>query len=83
MQTAPRFSYLYAITDVHSKFKLTEKLTRTTTDNGLNFVKAFVQFSIEVDILPNLPPPVLDPEFEDAPELQQLVEGQMRWSMFL
>jgi hypothetical protein len=72
-----------AFTDVHSKFKLTEKLTRTTTENGLNFVKAFVQFSIKVDILPNLPPPVPDPEFEDEPELQQLVEGQIRWITLL
>jgi hypothetical protein len=43
------------MTDVHSKFGLQEKLRRTTTDNGSNFVKAFNQFSSKAETLPDLP----------------------------
>jgi hypothetical protein len=44
-----------AMTDVHSKFGLQEKLRRTTADNGSNFVKAFNQFSSKAETLPDLP----------------------------
>ncbi|XP_007566495.1 uncharacterized protein LOC103147880 isoform X1 [Poecilia formosa] len=44
-----------AMLDTHSKFNLQDKVTRTTTDNGKNFVKAFVQFGAEAEFLPNIP----------------------------
>ena len=42
-----------AIINIHYKFHLQDKITRTTTDNGRNFVKAFVQFGTEADLVPN------------------------------
>jgi hypothetical protein len=42
-----------AITDVHCKFGNQEKVTRTTTDNGSNFVKSFVQFASQTESLPS------------------------------
>lgn len=33
-----------AMADIHAEFEIEDKVTRTTTDNGKNFVKAFVQF---------------------------------------
>lgn len=39
---------------------------RTTTDNGSNFVKAFVQFGTETDILPSIPSHDMDSEADDA-----------------
>ena len=35
----------HAISEIHSKFQLQDKVRRTTTDNGSNFVKAFVHFA--------------------------------------
>jgi hypothetical protein len=71
------------MTDIHFKFQLLEKVSRTTTDNRSNFFKAFVQFSSQVDILPLLPvvsasspePELNDPEFDD-PDLQQLSDEE-------
>ncbi|XP_054881487.1 uncharacterized protein LOC129355892 isoform X3 [Poeciliopsis prolifica] len=46
----------------HSKFNLQDKVTRTTTDNGKNFVKTFVQFGAEAEFLPNIPEAAADSE---------------------
>uniref|UniRef100_A0A3B5MQN8 BED-type domain-containing protein n=1 Tax=Xiphophorus couchianus TaxID=32473 RepID=A0A3B5MQN8_9TELE len=46
----------------HSKFNLQDKVTRTTTDNGKNFVKRFVQFGAEAEFLPNIPEAAADSE---------------------
>lgn len=58
------------MTEVHSKFSLQDKVTRTTTDNGSNFVKAFVQFGKKPDLLPT-------PDFqeEDIVDSDLLEEG--------
>jgi hypothetical protein len=64
-----------AMEAVHSKFNIQEKLTRTTTDNGSNFVKAFSEFSDSPQLLPDLPGP--DESDEEAlPEhINELIEG--------
>ncbi len=66
-----------AISDVHNSFHLQDKVVRTTTDNGSNFVKSFVQFSTEADVLPIVPgvDEETDPELNE-PELVQLMEGE-------
>jgi hypothetical protein len=51
--------------NTHYKFHLQTKVTRTTTDNGSNFVKAFVQFGSEADVLPVIPEPNHDDSDED------------------
>jgi len=51
--------------DIHYKFHLQNKVTRTTTDNGSNFVKAFVQFGSEADVLPIVPEPAADRDDDD------------------
>ena len=51
-----------AMVETHYKFHLQEKVTRTTTDNGSNFVKAFVQFGTEAELLPDIPGPAADVE---------------------
>ncbi|CAG9793862.1 unnamed protein product [Diatraea saccharalis] len=57
------------ITDEHIELK--QHLIRTTTDNGSNFVKAFVQFGSEIDILPELPSCDLESEFD--PDIANLL----------
>ncbi|KAG5890290.1 hypothetical protein JTB14_031887 [Gonioctena quinquepunctata] len=56
------------ITDEHIELK--QHLIRTTTDNGSNFVKAFVQFGSEIDILPELP---CDLESGSDPDIANLL----------
>ncbi|XP_034018620.1 uncharacterized protein LOC117503486 [Thalassophryne amazonica] len=57
----PTFDVLVeAMVDIHYKFHLQDKVTRTTTDNSINFVKAFVQFSTEAELFPDIPEPAAD-----------------------
>jgi hypothetical protein len=58
-----------AIVDTHYKFHLQDKVTRTTTDNGSNFVKAFVQFGTEAELLPNIPRPAADSDMEGVEDV--------------
>ncbi|KAM4724785.1 uncharacterized protein FYW61_013082 [Anableps anableps] len=44
-----------AVVETHCKFNLQDKVTRTTTDNGKNFVKTFVQFGAEAKFLSDIP----------------------------
>ncbi|XP_042229523.1 uncharacterized protein LOC121871369 [Homarus americanus] len=53
-----------AMVDTHYKFHLQDKVTRTTTDNGSNFVEVFVQFGTEAELLPDIPKPAADPDVE-------------------
>lgn len=64
-----------AISDVHSKFQLEDKVRGTTTDNGSNFVKAFKHFGSDGDTLPEASDPQLDPELtpDDTDDLVDLV----------
>ncbi len=55
--------------DVHNRFHLEGKVVRTMTDNGCNFMKAFIQLSEEATLLPDLPSPVAIP-----PSKQELTE---------
>ncbi|CAI9725697.1 Hypothetical predicted protein [Octopus vulgaris] len=50
--------------DTRYKFHLQNKVTRTTTDNGKNFVKAFMQFDTEVELLPDIHEAAADPPVE-------------------
>jgi len=54
---------------VHERFNIQDKVVRTTTDNGSNFVKAFTQYGGQVDLLPDLDdvaePPEADSDNED------------------
>lgn len=52
---------------------LTTFYFRTTTDNGSNFVKAFVQFGSEITILPELPS--CDLESESDPDIANLLNS--------
>ncbi|KAA0198449.1 hypothetical protein HAZT_HAZT010698 [Hyalella azteca] len=58
-----------AIVDTHYKFHLQDKVTRTTTDNGSNFVNAFVQFGTEAELLPNIPGPAADSDMEGVEDV--------------
>lgn len=40
--------------NVHIKFNIQDKVTRTTTDNASNFVKAFIEFDSEFGVVPEL-----------------------------
>lgn len=73
-----------AMTTVHSKFGLQDKVRRTTTDNASNFIKAFVQFSSKPDLLPTVAED-LDAERDpsdaallEEPALGQFVEETVR-----
>lgn len=57
-----------AMQSVHAEFDLQDKLTRTTTDNGSNFVKAFEEFADIADILPAIPELELEEEADDETE---------------
>jgi hypothetical protein len=46
-----------AMTEIHCASKRSEEVTRTTTDNGFNFVKVFVQFSSLPEFMPAVPSP--------------------------
>lgn len=46
----------HALSEIHSKFQLQDKVRRTTTDNGSNFVKAFVHFGEDAEVLPEVVP---------------------------
>lgn len=63
-----------AMADIHFRFNIQDKVTRTTTDNAANFKKAFVQFSSESDVLPDVVEPEADVDLDDEPDLQQLLE---------
>jgi hypothetical protein len=66
-----------AMTDIHCKFGIQDKITRTTTDNGSNYVKAFVQFGETPAALPALDVPVVeeDPDVQlEGPVLSQFAE---------
>jgi len=58
-----------AMVQVHERFNIQDKVVRTTTDNGSNFVKAFTQYGGQVDLLPDLDdvaePPEADSDNED------------------
>ena len=41
-----------ALSEIHCKFGIADKVRRTTTDNAANFVKAFVQFGDPVQEMP-------------------------------
>lgn len=47
--------------DVHYKNNIQGKVARVTTDDGSNFVKAFVEFGTETDLLQDIPNPVANP----------------------
>jgi hypothetical protein len=65
-----------AMEAVHCKFNIQDKLTRTTTDNGSNFVKAFGQFSEKPEHLPDIPEPADDSDEEVLPDhINDLIEG--------
>ncbi|CAI9729324.1 Hypothetical predicted protein [Octopus vulgaris] len=53
-----------AIVETHYKFHLQDEVIKTTTDNGKNFVKAFMQFGTEVELLPNIPEVAVDTDVE-------------------
>jgi hypothetical protein len=63
-----------AMADIHFRFNIQDKVTRTTTDNAANFKKAFVQFSSESNVLPDVVEPEADVDLDDKPDLQQLLE---------
>ena len=44
-----------AMADVHARYNIQDKVTMTTTDNGSNFVKAFVEYGAESGVVPELP----------------------------
>ncbi|KAB7500078.1 hypothetical protein Anas_07455, partial [Armadillidium nasatum] len=51
-----------AMLNTHYKFHLQDKVTRITTDNGRNFVKTFVQFRMETELLVCTPDAATDSE---------------------
>ena len=61
--------------DIHYKFHLQNKVTRTTTENGSNFVKAFVPFRSEADVLPIVPKPAEDRDDDDE-DLQDVNDAE-------
>ena len=63
----------HAISEIHSKFQLQDKVRRTTTDNGSNFVKAFVHFGADADVLPEVEPGDPDLLEDDSVEFVELV----------
>ncbi|CAI9731009.1 Hypothetical predicted protein [Octopus vulgaris] len=55
--------------DIHYKFHLQDKVTKNTTDNGKIFVKAFMQFGTEVELLPDIPEAVADQDMEGVEDV--------------
>uniref|UniRef100_A0A1I8J7G3 Integrase catalytic domain-containing protein n=1 Tax=Macrostomum lignano TaxID=282301 RepID=A0A1I8J7G3_9PLAT len=52
-----------AIQSIHAKFNIEKKVCCTTTDNGSNFVKAFVEFGSATGIIPD--PAILNVEADN------------------
>uniref|UniRef100_A0A0L8H864 Uncharacterized protein n=1 Tax=Octopus bimaculoides TaxID=37653 RepID=A0A0L8H864_OCTBM len=59
LPSAQKTSHL-AMVDIHYKLHLQDKVTRTTMDDGKNFVKAFMQFGTETESFPNTPETATD-----------------------
>lgn len=59
-----------ALNEIHTEFNIREKITRTTTDNGSNFVKAFRVFGC-VDENNNLATAAESGEVDDAEEEEE------------
>ncbi|CAI9723298.1 Hypothetical predicted protein [Octopus vulgaris] len=53
-----------AMVDIHYKFHLQDKMARTMTDNDKNFVKTFMQFGTEVELLLDIPEAAADLDIE-------------------
>lgn len=65
-----------AISDIHSKFHLHDKVRRTTTDNASNFVKAFSHFGLESDVLVEEAEATAEEALaDDPPELDDFLAG--------
>ncbi len=64
-----------ALNDIHTEFNIREKIVRTTTDNGSNFLKAFRVYGQTDEN--NNPEPVGegDGEEDDSDEEEESVEG--------
>lgn len=63
-----------AISDIHSRFHLHDKVRRTTTDNASNFVKAFSHFGLESNILvEEVGATAEEAVAEDPPELEDFL----------
>ncbi|CAI9714976.1 Hypothetical predicted protein [Octopus vulgaris] len=55
--------------DTHYIFHLQDKVTKTPTDNGKQFLGAFMQFGREVEILPDIPETSADPNVEGVADV--------------
>ena len=60
-----------AMVGVHAKFNIQQKVTRTTTDNASNFVKAFVDYGAECGIVPDHPVVTSDDDDDEVAKDQE------------
>ena len=65
-----------AISDIHGRFHLHEKVRRTTTDNASNFVKAFSHFGLESDTVAEAAAEEAEAAAEDPPELEDFLADE-------
>lgn len=56
---------------IHYKFQIQDKVTRTTTDNGSNFVKSFVHYGPKADKLPHIAPDDVNDDVESALDMDE------------
>lgn len=61
--------FTQAMVDIHYKFHLQDKMTRTMTDNGKIFVKTFMQFDTDVELLLDIPGDAADPDIESIKDV--------------